>query len=343
MAGAQSKWEADHDQKGSVTYDSAGQFIVPKLSDHSAWLAVHISKEGLTPLINFWNADPLKSDSPNFDFQMEKAGRIAGQVLDEAAKPIAGGTVTVSVRKKYQQSKQEVDLHWIAITADAKGKWSLDGVPTDPDKLEICAIDPLHLTGEYYNTEEYKPRSQLFDGTAQIILPTGTPVNITVLKPDGTSAAGAEVFLGRDRRISNFIPPLKTDAQGKAIFGCKPAMAYPLTASLPGFGPTQETVSVNQSPIDVKLKLAPPTLRTIEVIDSAGKPIGAAEIHISNWHGSSVLDTSLTTDNNGQAAWKDGPADNVVVSIYADGYMGKDQINWPANKSTRVVLVNPQA
>ncbi|HEX3357752.1 MAG TPA: redoxin domain-containing protein [Tepidisphaeraceae bacterium] len=345
VAGAKVSWSGDENLKGSGQTTADGQCAIANISSQSRWMSVKVSYDELTPMVIFWSRkpnDPAEASLPKFEFQLEKGNTIGGQVVDDSGKPIAAANVIVAIRKQYAGSKQEPDLSWKKVKADANGHWALKGVPGDPEEMHICAYDVMHLANEFYYPEEYKSRTEFFDQTSRLTLPVATPIEISVLKPDGSPAVGAKVFLGRDNHVSNCIAPAKVDAQGQTHFGCKVGMSSVLTASLAGFGPAQQAFSVKDNePVHITLNLTPAIERTIEAVDSSGKPVRDATIDVSDWRGSKVLSANLHTDDNGHAVWKDGPADEVTASAYAEGYMGKSDFSWSAEKSTRVVLVRP--
>jgi peroxiredoxin len=272
---------------------------------------------------------------------MEKATRITGHVVDDAGHPIPGASVFIEVTKKYPGSDQRIDLNWHPSQTDAQGLFTFTGLPADPDKVDLGTYDLMHLNAEFLQLQPYSPRQALWDGTAKLTLPTGTPVDVTVLKPDGTPAPGAEVFVGRDNHVVNCLDPVAADANGVVRLAAKPGFSSTLTASLKGYGPAQSPLAVSSAPQHLTLKLTPPNHRSIDVVDSAGRPIPNVEIRPSTWRGTQVLSAHLRTDAAGHAVWNGGPADPVLTDILPENYVGKRDFPWSPNTPARVVLVRP--
>ncbi len=341
VPGAKITWEGDGDLKGSGQTSADGQCQITGIPTPCHWIDVKISQPGMVPLRIFWNDSKNASLLQRFAFGMEKGAPISGLVVDDSGQPIPNAHVVVEIRKKYPNSDQSVNLSWKQTRADDKGHWSIDGVPANATTVWICAYDLNHLDDEFFSPVEFKPRSQLFDGSARLTLPRGTPVNLTVLKPDGSPASAATILLGGDRHVANAFDEFKADSTGHASFGGKSGLTIIVTATLNGFGPAQANVSITDKPQPVTIKLTPLTTRSIEVVDPDGKPISGAEVEVSAWNRDEVFVHSDNTDATGNATWKDGPADGITANIYADGFTGRRELDWPANQTPRVVLMRP--
>jgi thiol-disulfide isomerase/thioredoxin/uncharacterized GH25 family protein len=353
VPGVTIKWEADGDVKGSGHTDADGRCSIPGLTDTTAWVSLKATADGMVPLATYWNRPSPKAAAgattqatqttvpQRFTFAIEKAQKIGGRVVDDAGKPIADANVIVSVSKKYAGSEQRVGISWKRVTTDAQGVWSLDGVPAEPTQVKLAVYDLGHLSSMHFETEPYTPLKNLFDSKAKHVLTSGTPVDVTVLKPDGAPAPGARVFVGRSLHVVNKFAATKSDDQGKVRLGGKPGLANVVTASLAGFGPAQAVMTIGAQPQQITLKLTAPTPRTIEVVDSAGKPIRGASVSPADWRSSEVLDVDLKTDDAGRATWADGPAEEVKTRVNAAGFTGRRDFPWKANETARVVLVRP--
>ena len=343
LAGAKISWDIDPNIKGSAVTNAAGEAAIEGIPSNCKYGYIRLSLQGWVPLAMYWNGASARDKSgypivPPLNFLLEKSHDIGGTVVDESGKPIAGANVFVNIRKQYAGTSQLVDGSWKTAATDARGHWSYSGVPADPDKIEVGAYDLLHLTDDCFQTTEFKPLASLIDGSAQLKLPSAAPIEVTVTKPDGSPAAGAGVFLGQSNNVSNCVAPVKTDARGQVVFGCKPGMASLLTATLSGFGPAQANLLGRREPQRISLVLTEAHPRTIDLVDSQGNGIAGATISVSKWSGISVLAVDVKTDEAGHGVWPSGPANDVGADIFADGFM-RANILWSADKPARIVLM----
>ncbi|HZZ43167.1 MAG TPA: redoxin domain-containing protein [Tepidisphaeraceae bacterium] len=333
-------WESDGDLKGTAVTDAAGQITLPNLPDSITYLAASAKADGIVPLGIYWNKSPATPTPAHFTFFIEPASRISGHVVDDAGKPIPDAPVFIQVHKKYPGSDQHVDLNWHSTTTDAQGLWSFNGIPVQAD-VKLGTYSLLHLTSEFFDTSPFTPVQSLFDGTAQLTLPAATPIDVTILKPDGSPAAGARLFVGSTNHVVNAFAPTTANSHGVVHLAAKPGFSTTLTASLDHFAPAQSQVAGASTPQQITLTLAPPQPRTLDVVDAAGNPIANATVSPNSWNRDEVFSDRLHTDRAGHATWNAGPADPILTRIEANGYMGKDNFPWLPNSPARVVLVRP--
>src|SRR5262249_25207099 len=156
-----------------------------------------------------------------------------------------GATVVVDVSKGYPRSPQWVDFKYESTQTDANGRWSFLGVPAQPDSVELAAYHHLYLAEHsFYVLEEFKHLAALRDGTATVRLHGGTTVGARALAREGTPAAGAEIIYGEAARVSNNLPPIRADAQGRFVLGIKPGVVSKLIAKSAGSAPTLQAIRV---------------------------------------------------------------------------------------------------
>ena len=234
----------------------AAQFSHPA---EGRYFFVSASREGFVPQAIRWDyASSAPTPPDRLLFQMEKATTIAGRVVDQDQKPVAGATVVVDVLKGYPRSRQWVNFKYESTKTNADGVWSFSSAPAKPDSVELAAYHHLCLSDHpNYYLQEFKPLAALRDGTATLRLRRGTTVEGTIVGPDGKPVAGAEVIFGDAGRVVNTIPPLKTDAQGRFSLGIAPGVVSKLIARHAGFGPALESIRVGNEPQHITLRLPP--------------------------------------------------------------------------------------
>lgn len=342
VSGVQIKWDSN-DGRGEGQTAANGEYAITGLTRRCASLIIEVSHPGMVPLDFYWqNKHLADSDAPlalpPVLFLMENTTRIGGKLVDEHGQPIPGGTVVVSAKKKYPGSEQRVDIRWKSTTAGADGAWSFDGFPANAS-VRLGAYDFGHLEGDYFDLHDYQPVADLYQGAGRLTLPTGTLVHVIVLKPDGSPAPGTKLFVGRSTRIVDKYPWAKTDAKGEFTFGCKPGMNTMLTAISSKYGPAQSALSVSNKPQQIILRLTPTAERSIDVVDSRGKPIADAMVIVTSWQSSDTLGIQLKTDKAGHGDWNGGPPDDVTAEILT--HAAQKEITWSAGKPMRVVLHPP--
>ena len=86
------------------------------------YLRLTAAREGFVPQAIRWDHEGNATAVPDhLLFQMEKATKIGGRVVDQDQKPIAGATVVIDVAKGYPHSPQRVDLEFRTTETDANG------------------------------------------------------------------------------------------------------------------------------------------------------------------------------------------------------------------------------
>jgi len=60
------------------------------------------------------------------------------------------------------------------------------------------------------------------------------------------------------------------------------------------------------------------------VVDPAGKPIAGAFFEVESWRKLETLSRQWKTGEDGRFSWNEAPGDEVVVRVYAKGYMVKE-------------------
>jgi len=326
----------------SATTDASGtaRFSMPA---EIRYLYLTASREGFVPQALRWDSDGNSKAVPeHLLFQMEKATKISGRVVDQDEKPIAAATVVIDVAKSYPRSRQRVDLQFRSTETDANGRWSFSCVPEQPDSIKLTAYHHLCLTEwTFFIPEEFKPLSILRDGSATLRLRRGTTIDGSAVGPDGRPVAGAEIIVGSEQRMGNSIPPVKTDAKGRFTLGFKPGIATTLTARHVGFGPAVQPIRVGSEPQRVTLRLQQGHTLSGHLVDRTGKPVPRAFVHVRSWRGSQSVEQRLTADQDGRFAWNEAPGDEVRIDVSAEGYSGKNDLSLLPGKPHEIVLTPP--
>jgi len=326
------------------------EYTLPQ-STSRRYFSVTARREGLVPLAARWiYASNVPTPPEHLRFQMEKATKISGRVLDQNGQPLADAVVVASVKKKYPNSQQWVDVSDESTKTDAKGYWSFANVPGQPDSVELASYHYLCLTEHAaFYLEPFKPESALRDASAVLRLQRGTLIEGTVCAPDGRPVGGAEVYYGEERGYGNSIPSMTANAEGKFTLGIKPGTQATLIASSAGFGPTLARAKVGDATLRVNLKLDRAHSVRGRVVDPAGKPITRAHVRVY-WSGpdrsphssfGSAISHELTTAEDGRFDWKEAPGNGVHASVSALGFASVDSLALASDVDHKIVLIPP--
>ncbi len=202
---------------------------------------------------------------------------LLGKVTTTAALPIGGATVTVT-RQDYQVVGEAAFWGGRLLTGS-------DGVFSFPEGEE--GIYSLSVVAEGYEpftgTLEWQPKAPLYV-TKMLKL---TPQPLHILKPDGTPAAGAKVFLYWRGQPPGHVSPASfvADAAGNVAVPPLTPAQYWLHAVVPGVGYAifpRFLVKENQpQTAEVKLQtggIIRATARTAE-----GKALGGVALGLKEW------------------------------------------------------------
>lgn len=161
----------------------------------------------------------LDFDLPGIRNLIEVVDAVTGEPIPDAK---------VNVSNRYQEYNErrgqsgEVANHRVAETGD-------DGVVAwaafHEGEIELTAQAEGYLPSPQPVTETVRDpeRRRTFRLPLQ---PLGETVELTLLRPDGSPAAGAELMLSTDLEMSNVVYGAETDAEGRAAVPRQPAGTY---------------------------------------------------------------------------------------------------------------------
>ena len=72
-----------------------------------------------------------------------------------------------------------------------------------------------------------------------------------------------------------------------------------------------------------------------------GHPVAGMTIAADTWRGHRSLDVRFDTDKDGRFEWRDAPGDDVLFSVFKDGYMSRRTVAMTADGAEAVVTVDP--
>ena len=340
-AGAVVTTQVNSEKKQTSTADAEGKVhvVVPDDAKQPPMLRAWVEKEGMVRVSKSWWSRKRGDEMPgSWEMLLEPATTISGRVRDVAGTGGAGAHVVVEIKKKYGGLEQRVSLKNGTVVTDGEGRWRAEGVPAVCDSIDLVAWHHLYLTGEgFYYATPFAEVAKLRDGTAAIVLHAGTRIEGMVRGPDGAAVKEAVVDYTADRRVSNQIPPVKTDAEGRFVMGVKAGTAGMLIVEREGFAPAYASLHVGQtSPQGVEIALKAPSVLSGRVVDGSGKGIANVRLWVHGWHGRDNLDKEMTTDAEGKFSWDRAPDDEVTADLYGDGFASRQDVPLQAGKSNEI-------
>ena len=175
-------------------------------------------------------------------------------------------------------------------------------------------------------------------GTATLALKGGVIVRGRVTDPTGKAVKNAIVIHGNDAyggwKPSSFV----TDADGRYRLPALPPGTTSLTVIAPGWAPQMRKVNLTDSLPAQDFRLAAGKPVKLRFVDSAGKPVPNARVHLREWRNSKSIysdhnpnypklpDSGIPAkaDAAGLWVWPAAPDDPVKISVYADGFAERD-------------------
>jgi protocatechuate 3,4-dioxygenase beta subunit len=259
---------------------------------------------------------------------------LGGKVTDEHGRPVDG--VTVEVWGYLGSKKQKDELAYMVDAAtDDKGEWRcrcFRGMTfanlylSHPDYL---ADDAFHARRHGSPTPSSqpqpgdKPLEALRDFSDVQVMERGVEISGEVLDEQGKPVPGAEVGWLQETARDTFhhdLPTTATDERGRFRFPhVRPGKLVLQVTSL-GHAPALSRVEGRPGGEPTTIKLGPRKALAGRVVDSQGKPIAGASVHIDSWRGYRALGVFLKTDAEGRFRWDDAPADLVLLNADRAGF-----------------------
>jgi len=323
----------DHATSGA---DGAFTFAVVQ----NAWTYregyVIVRKKGLATA---WASWPMKEDR-QLSVSLGQPTTLAGEVVDEAGRPIADATVHIAMAKIGKgESRRELRASGFFRTQ------------TDRDGQFVFADMPAGATFEFFvegagrasiNTLDISSYSreqcQFAPGQAgiRLVLPAEARVEGVVRqKADGKPVGGVEIAAHADRRGSAGPIPSKravTAADGTFSIGNLAAGTCVVTLWIPrGQNPEwvaenlQISLKAGQTQTDLRMELTKGAIIEVLIRDPAGKPVEKMNAHfelIGQRQG-----FGEHTDANGLARIRALPGRYRVAQIYRPGYFPPETMN----------------
>jgi RNA polymerase sigma factor (sigma-70 family) len=305
-----------------TTTDDTGRAAVAVPAPLPRFLSVVVRKDGFAP-VTLWFPSPIREEEipASYSQAMYATETIGGVVRDEQGQPIAGVSVAPTIWTSSADIRylREDFQEPAPATTDAEGRWQCEGMPAGINRNRV-SIAFTHPNYEHVNLPAGQALEDVRRGKATV-LPRGLELAGRVVDPAGRPILGAKVLRGSDQ-FGRDVPRAETDADGQFRFAHVPAGETVLTVQALGYAPALEKAVVRPglAPVEFRLEKG----RTIQgrVVDAKGEPLAGATVHVDGWRGHRTLDWRMTTDDEGEFRWTDGPPDAFWIGVWREGYLG---------------------
>ena len=290
---------------------------------------VVVRKEGLALGWAMWRPPA----NLQFDFTLGEPKDLAGQVVDENGRPIAGAEVNIAMARigKPEDQRDLSTPGFLAVKTDDNGRFVFANLPAEAT-FELFAQKAGRATVGTFDRTTYRgDRYQLTPGQTGIKLtlpPEARMEGVVVEKAGGKPVGGVKLMVQADPQQGMALPvkPATTAEDGTFRIGGLAAGNYVVQLSLSARGqiadwvaePVRVSLKAGQTKSDLKLQLVKGGIIEVLVKDTAGKPVASASvslrhIQLEQWAGGN-------TDANGLVRTRVVPGRYTFSGAYKEGY-----------------------
>lgn len=182
------------------------------------------------------NALPI--DGSQLTMLLDKRCVLAGTVVDQLGKPVAGARVRGEFDSSCLQNEHRINApeDWFTVETDDKGRFCFDNVPPDgtadflvtaPGKADVCT----------FMASDSMPGLRYAAGRTdiRIVLPPGAKIQGQVVDPGGKPVAGVRLLARPDKDVANYYCTNRavSGEDGRFLFENVPADTYSLQVIAP--------------------------------------------------------------------------------------------------------------
>lgn len=332
--------------------DAGGRlrFEYPYVGDRPV-LNIELRKDGYIPLRYGWGQE--EGEEPPGDgltFKLRRGITMGGIVVHADDQPVEGVTVVATV-KKYGPGKRAANPTGLEIYYEVpsrtgrNGRWRSDSVPPGAEEVSLQLIHPDFVcdgSTTLGNRGRSPKLAALLDRSDRQVLLRGLRVDGRVLDDQGRPIAGARVV--DSTQGLTFLPYVwhaATDREGRFHIHLPRGKTVNLTVQAQGYQPAIREVASSQGGPTVEFRLPPGRRLRGRVVDPRGKPIAGADITIPSYSRYRGVLFRKRTDAEGWFEWDSAPAERVLFSIGAVGYVPGDPVWLTAGDRQADIVLTP--
>ncbi len=367
LAGARvtsSVWTKDPYEKPTRNFmtDAAGQVTVPlpkRIDILRLWARApgHVALfTQVTPGLN----EVQRAVPDTFTFQLQKGAEIGGIVQNEDGQPIAGVRVQISLNDPRDEGDLTTPVHdrWLAegedaVVTDERGQWKLDNFPNDWEfDVNVMLDHQKYISDEKWGGLQQAQNVTINDfrkRTGTIVMHRGFVLSGRVTDAMGKPVAGAVVVRGSNPYGEAGSQEVRTNDQGEYRLPPLPLGAVLVTVVAKDWAPMQRNVPLSADSTTADFALQPGRCLRMHFIDQNGEAVPGVSVTVQQWRGNralynyrhpNVLDTQIPNkaDNNGVVEWTWAPDNEVIYTIYKEGYQVIEGLRLTADNDQEFVI-----
>jgi hypothetical protein len=187
---------------------------------------------------HYLNRVSLPVDGTELVILLDKGCVLAGKIVDETGKAVAGARVRAEVASSYLRDEHNIDApeDWLTVQTDAGGRFRFENVPPDATADFLVTAPGKANTWTFMATGDISGYSYAAGRTdIQIILPPEANVQGRVVGPAGNPVSGANLLLRPNKAAGNYCCTCRTASgtDGQFLFENVPADTYSLQVVAP--------------------------------------------------------------------------------------------------------------
>lgn len=274
---AWSKGVLDH---RTLATDAQGICVAPYLADTTN-LVLITEQEGYADTKLSWEPDRGEAIPQTYTVRPGAAAPIAGRVVNEQGRPIAGATVEWSAEPNYSAlgrlGPESHCAEGISATTDASGQWQVNRVAGDLfPRLSAYVTHPEYTPGYAFPAADPALPQKLRDGSLLVTLRPGVTVRGMVSDTGARPVAGARVVVGFLEQPKHRQAITLSDGTFEAQ-GCSPEESV-VSAEADGYAPAGVRIDLSRNTARVRLTMQPPQTLRLRVASPDGVPISGANV-----------------------------------------------------------------
>ncbi|MBA7622754.1 hypothetical protein ES703_30140 [subsurface metagenome] len=264
------------------------------------------------------NALPV--DGSELTMLLDKACVLAGTVVDELGKPVAGAQVRAEFDSSYLDNEHRISSpeDWFTVETDRMGRFYFDSVPPD-GSADFLVTAPGKANVYTFMASDSMPGYRYAAGRTdiRIVLPDEAKIQGRVVDPVGNPVAGVRLLARPDKGVANYYCTNRavSGEDGRFLFENVPADTYSLQVVAPRdtmaqwVGKDIKVVAKEGQTTDgVVVRLSKGGLVEVVVRDAATRQL-AEDVYVSLWQKAGFgkhpcFYQGIRTDRNGRVSFR---------------------------------------
>jgi len=180
----------------------------------------------------------LPVDGSELTMLLDKACVLAGNVVDELGKPVAGARVRAELDSSYLDNEHRISApeDWFTVETDDKGRFRFGNIPPD-GSADFLVTSPGKANVYTFMASDSMPGYRYAAGRTdiRIVLPDEAKIQGRVVDPAGNPVAGVRLLARPDKGVANYYCTNRTVSgeDGRFLFEGVPDDTYSLQVVAP--------------------------------------------------------------------------------------------------------------